>query len=81
MMVVVMIFSVIIIAVVIVQSLGAFGLSTGYWLSSFSSRWPEIIAFVIFLIVIIAVIASSRPTKDKPEVKNIFANALRSASQ
>ena len=74
MMVGLMVFSLLVVAVIIYQSFGAFGLSTGYWISAY---WPQLLSFGFFLAIIIAVIASSRPTNQTPTVGSVLAKTLR----
>ena len=64
----------VIVAVVIYQSFGGFGFSTGYWVQAY---WGQIITVGLLIALLVAVVASAKPKKNEPSVGSILAETLR----
>ena len=64
----------IVVAVVIYQSFGAFGFTTGYW---FQAYWQDIILYGVIIGALIAIVLSAKPKQNEPSVGSILAKTLR----
>ncbi|MFC1710543.1 hypothetical protein ACFLZJ_00055 [Nanoarchaeota archaeon] len=69
-----MIVAVFIVGIIVVQSLGVFGFTTGYWIQAY---WAEIIGIGLFVGILVAIIMSAKDRKDKPSVGSVLAKTLR----
>jgi len=69
-----MVVSVAVVIGVLLSASRSMGFVFGTW---WRYNWPTLVGIGIFIALIIAIIAASNPTRDRPEVNNILAQALR----
>ena len=64
----------VIIIVILVQTAGAVGWSSGYW---WAQNWPMVAGAIFILIIIGIIVGASNPSTDKQSSKSPLAQALR----
>jgi len=73
-----MVVSVAVVIGVLLSASRSVGFIFGTW---WRYNWPTLVGIGIFIALIIAIIVASNPSKDKPTVNNILAQALRGSGK